>query len=174
MAGVHRKAGEFETLDQSLLRSLIIMSNSPSYKHVQHAPLCLLLYALAVMFVVLGLVLKDEQPFPWLFPPIGVVMLILAGSFHYLKVEDQADQLSVSFGPIPLFRRSIKYDDIISAEIGRTTILDGWGIHMSLRGGWVWNLWGRDCVVLRLRKGILRVGTDDAENLAAFLSGKLG
>jgi len=49
-----------------------------------------------------------------------------------------------------LFRRTIRYDDIISAEIGRTTILDGWGIHMSLRGGWVWNLWGRDCVVLQL------------------------
>ncbi len=41
---------------------------------------------------------------------------------------------------------------------------------MSLRGGWVWNLWGRDCVVLQLRKSILRVGTDDAENLTAFLN----
>ncbi|MEI6541074.1 MAG: hypothetical protein WCO86_16350, partial [Planctomycetota bacterium] len=73
-----------------------------------------------------------------------------------------------------LFRRSIKYADIISAEIGRTTVLDGWGIHMSPRGGWVWNLWGRDCVVLQHRKGILRVGTDDAGNLAAFLNQKIG
>ncbi len=40
-------------------------------------------------------------------------------------------------GPIPLFRRSVKYEDIISVEIGRTTILDGYGIHKSLRGGWV-------------------------------------
>jgi len=45
---------------------------------------------------------------------------------------------------------------------------------MSLRGGWVWNLWGRDCVVLQLRKGILGVGTDDAENLADFLNQKIG
>jgi hypothetical protein len=37
--------------------------------------------------------------------------------------------------------------DIGSVEIGRTLHLDGWGIHMSVRGGWVWNLWGRDCVV---------------------------
>jgi len=44
---------------------------------------------------------------------------------------------------------------------------------MSLRGGWVWNLWGRDCVVLQLRKGILRVGTADAENLADFLDQKI-
>ena len=145
------------------------MSNSSSYKHVQHAPLCLLLYVLAVVFLVLGLILKSEPPIPWLFPPISLLLLILAASFHHLTVEDQVDRLSVSFGPIRLFRRSIRYDDIISAEVGLTTLLDGWGIHMSLRGGWVWNIWGRDCVVLRLRKGILRIGTDDAVNLAAFL-----
>ena len=125
------------------------------------------------MFLVLGWVLKNEQPFPWLFPPIGLVMFLLAGSFHYLEVEDQADRLFITFGPIPLFRRSIRYDDIISAEIGRTTFLDGWGIHWSLRGGWVWNLWGRDCVVLQIRKGIMRIGTDDAVNLAKFLESRM-
>ena len=52
-------------------------------------------------------------------------------------------------------------------------ILDGWGIHLSIRGGWVWNLWGRDCVVVHLTKGVLRIGTDDAENFARFLEGKV-
>jgi hypothetical protein len=150
------------------------MSNESSYKHVQHAPLCLQIYVLAVVFLVLGLVMDTEPPIPWLFPPIGLFMLVLAASFHHLAVEDQGDRLSVSFGPIPLFRRSIQYDDIISAEIGCTTVLDGWGIHMSLRGGWVWNLWGRDCVVLQLRKGVLRIGTDDAANVAAFVRGRIG
>ncbi len=150
------------------------MSNASSYKHVQHAPLCLLIYILAIVFLVTGMVLKSEPPIPWLFPPIGLLMLVLAASFHHLTVEDQLDRLSIGFGPIPLFRRTIRYDDIISAEIGRTTILDGWGIHMSLRGGWVWNLWGRDCVVLQLRKGLLRVGTDDAENLVDFVNQTIG
>ena len=149
------------------------MSNKLSYKHVQHAPICLLLYGLAIVFLVLGLVLNTEPPIPWLFPPIGLVIFVLAASFHHLTVEDQIEHLSISFGPIPLFRQTIQYDDIISAKIGRTTILDGWGIHMSLRGGWVWNLWGRDCVILQLRKGILRVGTDDAVNLADFLNQKI-
>lgn len=149
------------------------MNNKTSYMYVQHAPLCVLLYVLSVVYFVLGWVLKDEQPFPWFFPPIGLAMLLVAGSFHYLKVEDKADRLSVSFGPIPLFRRRVRYDDILSASVGRTTILDGWGIHKSLRGGWVWNLWGRDCVVLQLRNGILRIGTDDAEGLAHFLNQKI-
>lgn len=150
------------------------MGNESSYKHVQHAPLCLLIYVLAVIFLMLGLVINIEPPIPWLFPPVGLFMLVLAASFHHLTVEDRGDRLSVGFGPVALFRRSIQYDDIISAEIGRTTILDGWGIHMSLRGGWVWNLWGRDCVVLQLRTGILRIGTDDVANLADFLNRKIG
>jgi hypothetical protein len=146
------------------------MSGKPSYKHTQHAPLCLLLYILAVVFVGLGAVFRNVPPIPWIFPPIGLFVLVLAASFHHLTVEDRLDHLSISFGPIPLFRRTIRYNDLMSAEIGRTTILDGWGIHRSLRGGWVWNLWGRDCVVLKFGKGVLRVGTNDARNLTDFLN----
>jgi len=150
------------------------MNNKSSYRHVQHAPLCLPIYILAMVFLVPGLLLKSEPPIPWLFPPIGLLMLILAASFHNLTVEDQSDRLSIRFGPIPLFRKTICFDEITSAKRGRTTILDGWGIHMSWRGGWVWNLWGRDCVVLQLGKGVLRIGTDDAENLADFINQKIG
>jgi len=52
-------------------------------------------------------------------------------------------------------------------------LADGWGIHTSFRGGWGWYIWGRTCVVLWLRKGILRVGTDDADQLSAFLNRRL-
>jgi hypothetical protein len=144
-----------------------------SYRHTQRAPLCLLDYALAITFIVLGWILQNEPPIGFVFPPLGVLILAVAASFHHLTVEDQGDRLSISFGPLPLFRRSVKYEDIVSVEVGRTTILDGWGIHMSLRGGWVWNLWGRDCVVLRLTRSTLRVGTDDAKDLAQFIAGRI-
>ena len=149
------------------------MSNISRYRHVQTAPLCLLLYAFAILFLVTGIFLKNEPPIPWLFPPIGLFMLVLAGSVHHLTVEDQTDHLLVSFGPLPLFRKSIRYDDITRAEVSRTTLLDGWGIHMSLRGGWVWNLWGRDCVLVQLRNSVIHVGTDDAEKLAEFLKSQI-
>lgn len=45
---------------------------------------------------------------------------------------------------------------------------------MSVRGGWFWNIWGRDCVVLHLDQGTLRIGTDDPENLEAFLRQRIG
>jgi hypothetical protein len=135
--------------------------------------LCFLLYAIGLMFLALGWLLRNEPVVQWVFPVVGPMILVLAASFHHLTVEDERERLLVSFGPIRLFRRAILYEDIVSVETGRTTILDGWGIHMSSRGGWVWNLWGRDCVVLCLRKGTLRIGTDDADGLAEFLKSRL-
>ena len=44
----------------------------------------------------------------------------------------------------------------------------------NLHSAWAWNIWGRDCVVVHFRKGgTLRIGTDDAENLAAFLGSRV-
>jgi len=145
----------------------------PGYAHTQRAPLCLLVYALAITFFVLSWTLRDEPPLRWLFPLVGLLMLVIAASFHHLTVKDQGDRLSIHFGPIPLLRRTIRYTDIRKAETGRTLILDGWGIHMSIRGGWVWNLWGRDCVVVHLKNGVLRIGTDDSEMLTEFLAKKI-
>ena len=83
----------------------------------------------------------------------GLFMLLLAASFHHLTVTGEGSQLAIRFGPLPLFRKRISYDEITAVEKGRTTILDGWGIHLSLRGGMVWNIWGRDCVVIRWKQG---------------------
>jgi hypothetical protein len=147
---------------------------TPEYTHTQKAPLCLLIYALAFVFASVGFVIRDQAPIPWLFPPIGIAILAIAASFHHLTVEDQGDVLAIRFGPLPLFRRTARYSDIASTEVGRTMLLDGLGIHWSLRGGWVWNIWDRDCVVLHFKNGgTLWIGTDDAENLTAFLNRKV-
>jgi hypothetical protein len=153
---------------------MMTAATSPGYSHTQKAPLCLLFYTLAVAFLVLGYFVQDAPPIPWLFPPIGVLMLVLAASIHHLTVEDQGNGLAIRFGPVPLLRRTVRYADIGSVEIGRTLLLDGWGIHLSIRGGWVWNLWGRTCVVVRFKDGgTLRIGTDDAEKLVELLRGKV-
>jgi len=48
-----------------------------------------------------------------------------------LTVCDEGDRLAICFGPLPLFQRRFQYDDILGVEIGRTTIMDGWGIHWT-------------------------------------------
>jgi len=145
-----------------------------TYWHRQAAPLCLLLYVLAAVFLSIGWGARHSPAISLVLPISGLLMLVLAGAFHHLTVADEGEVLAIRFGPLPLFRTAIRYDDMRRVEIGRTTLLDGLGIHLSLRGGWVWNIWGRDCVVLHLRNGgIFRLGTDDAENLAGFIKTRI-
>ncbi|HEY7326995.1 MAG TPA: hypothetical protein VH592_05120 [Gemmataceae bacterium] len=150
-----------------------VATDAPGYTHTQKGPLCLILYGSALACFTLGWGVGDT-PSVYIAVAVGLVIALVAPAFHHLTVEDQGDRLAIRFGPIPLFRRAVRYADIEEVEVGRTLVLDGWGIHYSLRGGWVWNLWGRDCVVVHLKNGgVLRVGTDDAPNLARFLEGKI-
>jgi hypothetical protein len=150
------------------------MTNQPptTYRHTQRGPWLLVLYAV-------GLPISGLACWLWLQPAVpaavaglvtgaAALFLALGPCFHGLTVADEGDRLAIRFGPLPLFQKSVRYDTIRSVEVGKTTLLDGWGLHWSLRGGWVWNVWGWDCVVIR-HGGTSFLGTDDAENLAAFL-----
>ena len=147
-------------------------SRVTDYSHTQRGPLCLILYGSAVVCLVLAWMGRDVTGF-YIAGGVGLLLAFMAAAFHHLTVEHQGQELAVRFGPLPLFQRTVLYAEIRSVGVGRTLILDGWGIHYSIRGGWVWNLWGRDCVVLHLRHGTLRIGTDDALNLARFLQGQI-
>jgi hypothetical protein len=150
-----------------------VTTQAPGYTHTQKAPLCLILYGSAALCFALGW-LVGSAPGSYIAAAVGLLIALLAPAFHHLTVTDQGDRLAIRFGPVPLFGRTVRYADIASVEVGRTLILDGWGIHYSIRGGWVWNLWGRDCVVVHLKNGgVLRIGTDDLDNLARFLRGKI-
>ena len=146
----------------------------PGYSHTQKSPLCLLLYGSAFALLVGAWFTHDEFPIDLTLGASGFLTLILAMAFHHLTVEEQGESLAIRFGPLPIFSRTVRYGDIEKVEIGRTLFLDGWGIHWSIRGGWLWNLWGRDCVVVHLKKGVLRIGTDDAGSLACWLKEKIG
>jgi len=105
---------------------------------------------------------------------VGLLMLLMSFCFATLAVVDEGTGLRMAFGPIPLFQQRVEYIQMEDARIGRTLVIDGWGIHYSIRGGQVWNLWGRDCVEIRLVKGgKLWIGTDDATGLAAFLATRI-
>jgi hypothetical protein len=149
------------------------VTEAPGYAHTQRAPLCLIVYGTAVAMLVGAWRAHSERPIALILVGSGLAMALLASAFHHLTVVDEGDRLAIRFGPIPLFRRTVRYTDIVKVEIGRTLLLDGWGIHLSIRGGWVWNLWGRDCVVVHLKKGVLRIGTDDAAELYRFLEAKI-
>jgi hypothetical protein len=144
------------------------------YSHTQKAPLCLFLYASALLCCILAWMVGDT-PALFIAGAGGLLIALLGPAFHHRTVEDQGEVLAIRCGPVPLFRRTVGYADIGSVEVGRALLLDGWGIPLSRRGGWVWSLWGRACVVVHFRHGgTLRIGTDDAENLVDFLRSKVG
>ena len=143
------------------------------YEHTQRAPLYLLLHAIGVATVVGAWQIED----PAVSTPVAIFsgfFFLLGLSFRQLSCRDEGDYLRISFGPLPLFRRKLLYSKLEKVGPSRSSWKDGWGIHLSSRGGWVWNIWGYDCVDIASTGGKkLRLGTDDLEGLAAFLQSKL-
>ena len=143
------------------------------YEHTQSASLYLLLLLIAIgtfgaSFLVREIVVQIVLLIS------GALMLLFAFSFRHLTVSDEGTELLICFGPLPLFKRRLQYSDLEKVEQARSTVMDGWGIHMSPGGGWVWNLWGFDCVDVWYRHGRkLRIGTDDPVALTEFLESKI-
>ena len=146
---------------------------SPTYSHTQEAPLWMILFGSSIPCFVLAWIAREQPVVLAVMLVAGLLVVVVGLAFHHLTVEDEGDRLAIRFGPLPFMETSIQYADIKGVEVGRTTILDGWGIHRNPWHGWIWNLWGRDCVVIHRQQGVLRVGSDEAENLAEFLKGKM-
>jgi hypothetical protein len=142
------------------------------YDRSQNGSTCLLLYFMALFTGLLSWLARDDQWLASILLGSALMMLMLAASFHHLRVRDRGEHLEVAFGPLPLFRRLIRYADIRSVEAGRLTLLDGLGLRRSKHGGWTWTIRGRDCVVVNLDRSSLRIGTDDPQGLIDFLQSR--
>jgi len=153
--------------------SLFATPHQPEYDHVQSAPMYWLMLApgLVVMAVAVANANDLAMALPLTF--VGGILLYFALSFQHLRVADEGDHLAVRYGPLPMFRKRVRYAEIATAEQDRSSFVDGWGIHWVPGRGWTYNLWGFDCVRLTLTNGrTLRIGTDDPSGLAAFLQAK--
>jgi len=142
------------------------------YSHTQRAPLHLLLWALALGFASIPGWSADLFAIPWVTTgaiALSVLTGVLALCFKHLKIESEEGALRIRFGPLPLFQRKIALERIRAARATRSSLIEGWGIHLGPHG-WIWNLWGFDCVELDLDRGKLRIGTDDPDGLVAFIT----
>ena len=146
-----------------------------TYEHKQRAPLWLILLPVGILLLSASWRIRagGDHAAAVILLVAAVMMILLAMSFTFLLVRDEGDHLSVGFGPLPLFRRHVPYAKVTAVEPARSSFIDGWGIHYTPGRGWIWNLWGRDCVRVRMGKKVLRIGSDDAGELARFLSQKI-
>ncbi len=143
------------------------------YQHIQRGYFHHLLY-LTAFGMLLGAWLSRQVVIPAIVLAItGAVMLVFSAGLHYLLVRDEGRWLVVQFGPLPLLGTRIEYDQIESVEPDRTILLDGFGVHWVPGRGTTYNIWGFDCVKLRVAGRTVRIGTDDVSGLTAFLRDQL-
>ena len=139
-----------------------------AYDHTQRSPLGWL-----VAFLSLALLLNAwlaNIPFvSWILTGSGILLMVLAGMFGWLRIRDDGEFLILRYGPVPGFGAQLRYADISKVERTRSWLIDGWGIHCIPGRGWTYNLWGSDCVEVTVGNRRVRVGSDDADNLARFL-----
>jgi hypothetical protein len=140
------------------------------YEHVQVSWLSRLLFAAGALLALVLPPHRGTYPGAHVVPFAAALAILLAGAlFSRLAVRIERDALRIAFG-LGWPRRLLQLRDIESVEITRTTWYDGWGIRLTRRG-WLWNVAGRDAVLLRLVKGkTLLVGTDAPRRLHAALT----
>ena len=142
-----------------------------AYRNTQKSPIHLVLALVAVIELVAGALLVTTQPFPgWILLVVGALMLLATMMFRTLTVEDGGSELRVGFGPLPFVKTSVPFDAIRSFAPGRSSLIDGLDVHYLPGRGWIWNLWGFDCVELEIEgRSRLRIGTDDVTGLMQLL-----
>jgi hypothetical protein len=156
----------------NLATDKLFTAHQPEYDHTQSAPLYWTAVAVALVMLFVAILANDRQATAALLLA-GVLIMTLSLTFRSLRVVDEGDALAIRFGPLPLWRRRIRYERIASVAEDRTSLVDGWGIHWVPGRGWTYNLWGFDCVRLTLTNdSTVRIGTDDPEGLAKFLAGR--
>jgi hypothetical protein len=141
------------------------------YQHTQRgAVLLLVLSAAAVVCVYMPTLLPGPQA---LLLMVGAVLCACAVLFSSLTIQitDRALRWYFSFG---IIRKEVPLAEIRSAEVARTRLIHGWGIHATARG-WLYNVSGFKAVAVRLKsgKGFL-LGTDEPEQLCAVILRAIG
>ena len=144
------------------------------YCHTQHGRWHYGLYVAVAATLYLAWVVRPQPALMWLVLGVAALLFLFTQGFHHLTVRDEGEWLAIRFGPLPLLGKRIPYARITSVQPGRTAFLDGWGIHWLPGRGWTYNIWGYDCVKLRLDRGVIRVGSDDVANLVRFLRERIG
>ncbi len=144
------------------------------YKHTQQSPLHVLLYLPAIFLFFVAWQLRNDLPPSLVISVVAICLLVLSLTFQRLTVKDDDEFLDIHYGPLNWFGTRIRYADITDVNCGKSSWIDGWGIHFIPFRGWTINLWGFECVEITRGNKMIRIGTDDSENLAEFLRERCG
>ena len=105
---------------------------------------------------------------PWMVPGLYAVLVVGWLLFFRLVVTVDERVVRAAFG-IGWISKEVPLSDILSAEIVRTRLWWGWGIHWT-PAGWLYNVGGRQAVRLVLAsERPLMIGSDEPQALLAAI-----
>ncbi len=137
------------------------MNERVLYEHRQTGWLTVIvLFAIAALICVAASIsAPSERTLSYSLVPI---VLVVAALFSTLTVRVTDKRMMWFFG-VPSIGRSVPLSQIASIRAIKTTIWEGWGIHLTWRG-WVWNVAGFNAVQIVLRSGTrFAVGTPEPQ-----------
>lgn len=140
-----------------------------SYEHRQFATtiVVILIIASAVCFITARLPHSGHTSLI-----VGCILLLSAVLFSSLKITIADGKLKWAFG-LGLLSFQIPLTEIQSAEVTRTRFLEGWGIHLTMRG-WLYNVSGYQAVLIKKKLGRqILLGTDQPDELCAAINNAL-
>ncbi|MEC8864311.1 MAG: hypothetical protein VXX31_15240 [Planctomycetota bacterium] len=143
----------------------------PTYQHTQRGPWSFVLLAVVASNLTLAVRLWGNEPAwaSWLFLSVALLMTFMTFCFQSLTTTVSETSLRVHFGPIPLLEKKVLLEEIVSVRPEKSSLLDGWGVHWTPGKGWIYNMWGFDCLAINLGTRHFRVGTNDPEQLCEVL-----
>jgi hypothetical protein len=142
--------------------------DEPIYEHRQFGwtTIVAMLIAIAIVAALGGIKMNGEAS-PWAL--ILFFVLVMMSLFSSMTVRVTATQLVWWMGSLRGLGKAIPIDQIESAEAIRTSVLEGWGIHLTWHG-WLWNVSGFNAVEIKLKNGAhYSVGTPDPKALTAAI-----
>ena len=102
----------------------------------------------------------------WALTAALIVLAAITVWFSKLTVTIEGSELTAAFGP-GRPRKVIDLSDVVTATGVRNTWIQGWGIR-KISGGWMYNVWGLDAIEFTMASGdLVRIGTNDTDNLLA-------
>jgi hypothetical protein len=130
----------------------------------------LVLSGTAVLLSVLALVPQPVRGVGiWLTIAVAIAIMIGAAiTFSALTIAVRDGQLIWHFAG-GVMKKSVPLADIARVEPTTTRVYEGWGVHLTSRG-WLYNVAGRQAVLVTLRDGKqCMLGTDEPDVLVAAI-----
>ncbi len=139
------------------------------YQHRQFAKTLMIILSLGT---IICLILATQQSHRYISLGVALLLFICGIIFSRLSIEVTDEDLRWKFGS-GLIQKTVKLSEIEAVEITRTTLIEGWGIHLTRRG-WLYNISGWKAVVIKLKQNQqFLLGTDEPEKLVSAIQQQL-